>query len=116
MQKSRQVDVAQQHKLASNLSLSVTMGMGERAMALELRHGLSGELSHLFRLPESAWRAAPASSRNAADQNPFGSSTHTVAEMRRPDLCCAIGAQAEPATEGVINRAIVLAEGTFWSM
>jgi hypothetical protein len=37
MQKSRQVDVAPQHKLASNLSLSVMMGKGERAIVLELR-------------------------------------------------------------------------------
>jgi len=51
MQKSRQVDVAPQHKLASNLSLSVMMGKGERAIVLELRHGLSGELSHLFGCP-----------------------------------------------------------------
>jgi hypothetical protein len=43
MQKSRQVDVAPQHKLASNLSLSVTMGKDERAVTLELRHGLSGD-------------------------------------------------------------------------
>jgi hypothetical protein len=37
MQKSRQVDVAPQHKVASNLSLSVMMGKGERAIVLELR-------------------------------------------------------------------------------